>query len=300
LVWNGLKLQINVFAEKPGWITHRLDSELVFGSSNYKLHFGLQSKLKLLHMNFSSQTPFEPIINYYIPYYLLPEKKVAGAITVACLTHFEHDNSFKRIGWERALVNSDYFVAISKFTYEQAISQGVDKSKIKIITYGVSKHYKPTYNILIVGTSGKRKGQDFLQEVMKLCDHDKSLSWKSASEPGWDLDIICNDATDLRNAYGWADLIFVPSNLEGAHTGTLEALVSGVPVLSRDTGWARYELKNYVNIIKTYRQAADFILNSAREKNKLNKTSGFVAEDLGFSYDFWRSEHLKLFTELAN
>jgi hypothetical protein len=257
-------------------------------------------KRKIWHSGVFHQNIEKLIINYYLPYYLAPILKQKSVLTISCLTHYQPDNLLKKRGWDNALLNSDFFVAISKLAYDQALSHGVDKSKIRIIKYGPSKIYKPTFNVLIVGAPGVRKGEDFLKEVIDACVIDSSIVWKSASETGWGLETICKDGSDLRNAYDWADLLFVPSLLEGAHTGTIEAIFSGVPVLTRDTGWAKFELKNYVATVSKSNEAKDYILSAANKKNYFVKSNILALEKAGFSYTSWRNEHFALFNELIN
>jgi glycosyltransferase involved in cell wall biosynthesis len=293
-------LKINVFTERPGWITNRLAEELVLNSEYAKLYYGLKMKRKIWHSGVFHQNIEKLIINYYLPYYLAPILKQKSVLTISCLTHYQPDNLLKKRGWDNALLNSDFFVAISKLAYDQALSHGVDKSKIRIIKYGPSKIYKPTFNVLIVGAPGVRKGEDFLKEVIDACVIDSSIVWKSASETGWGLETICKDGSDLRNAYDWADLLFVPSLLEGAHTGTIEAIFSGVPVLTRDTGWAKFELKNYVATVSKSNEAKDYILSAANKKNYFVKSNILALEKAGFSYTSWRNEHFALFNELIN
>ena len=293
-------MKINVFTEKPGWITNRLAEELVLNSGCAKLYCGFKMKRKILLSEIFHHNVQKSIINYYLPYYLAPTLKQKGVLTISCLTHYQSDNVLKRRGWDNALLNSDFFVAISKLTYDQALSHGVDKSKIRVIKYGPSKLYKPTFNVLIVGAPGIRKGEDFLKEVMDSCAFDSSIIWKSASESGWGLESICEDGSDLRNAFNWADLLFVPSLLEGAHTGTIEAIFSGVPVLTRDTGWAKFELKSYVAVVSKSDEAKDYILSAADKKNYFAKSNILALENAGFSYTSWRNEHFALFNELIN
>jgi glycosyltransferase involved in cell wall biosynthesis len=293
-------LKINVFTERPGWITNRLAEELVLNSGYAKLYYGLKMKRKIWLSDVFHQNIEKSIINYYLPYFLAPILKQKGVLTISCLTHYQPDNLLKRRGWDNALLNSDFFVAISKLAYDQALSHGVDKSKIRVIKYGPSKIYKPTFNVLIVGAPGVRKGKDFLKEVMDSCVFDSSIVWKSASESGWGLETICKDGSDLRNAYNWADLLFVPSLLEGAHTGTIEAIFSGVPVLTRDTGWAKFELKSYVAVVSKSDEAKDYILSAANKKNYFAKSNILALEKSGFSYTSWRNEHFALFNELIN
>ena len=292
-------MKINVFTEKPGWITNRLAEELILNSEYAKLYYGFKRQRKILFTNIFDHNSQNSIINYYLPYYLVPILKQKNVITISCLTHYQSDNVLKRSGWDNALLNSDFFVAISKLTYDQALSHGVDKSKIRVIKYGPSNLYKPTFNVLIVGAPGIRKGEDFLKEVMDSCSSDSSIVWKSASESGWGLETICEDGSDLRNAFNWADLLFVPSSLEGAHTGTIEAIFSGVPVLSRDTGWAKFELKSYVSTISTSNAAKDYILSAANKKNSFANSNIMALEKAGFSYTSWRNEHFALFNELV-
>ena len=293
-------MKINVFTERPGWITNRLAEELVLNSGYAKLYYGLKMKRKIWLSDVFHQNIEKSIINYYLPYFLAPILKQKGVLTISCLTHYQPDNLLKRRGWDNALLNSDFFVAISKLAYDQALSHGVDKSKIRVIKYGPSKIYKPTFNVLIVGAPGVRKGKDFLKEVMDSCVFDSSIVWKSASESGWGLETICKDGSDLRNAYNWADLLFVPSLLEGAHTGTIEAIFSGVPVLTRDTGWAKFELKSYVAVVSKSDEAKDYILSAANKKNYFAKSNILALEKSGFSYTSWRNEHFALFNELIN
>jgi hypothetical protein len=293
-------LRVNVFTEKPGWITNRLAEELTLNSEYSKLYYGFKMKSKILYSSVLNLPARKPVINYYLPYYLAPTTKQQDSLTISCLTHYQPDNDLKRRGWNNALLNSDFFVAISQMAYDQALDHGVDESKVRIIKYGPSKIYQPTFNVLIVGAPGVRKGEDFLKEVMQFCAFDNSIIWKSASESGWGLETICTDGADLRNAYNWADLLFVPSTLEGAHTGTIEAIFSGVPVLSRDTGWAKFELKNYVSIISNSNKAAEYISSAANKKNFLAKANINTLKKSGFSYTSWRSEHIALFKELIS
>lgn len=229
---------------------------------------------------------------------MVPEKIVQNRVVISCLTHFEPDNSFKFLGWKRALLHSDFFVAISDLTYEAAVDNGVPKNKIKIIRYGADKKYRPYFNILIVGSPGNRKGMNFLRKLQSILLLESDIQWRSASETGWGLKTLCKDATDLTLAYAWADLLVVPSELEGAHTGTLEALKSGLRVLTRPTGWAHSELRDLVRIGNTEEEMAQVILDL--KSQKMNRVSFAHKEltSLGFTYDHWRAEHSKLFSSL--
>ena len=294
-------LKINIVTEKPGWITYRLASELASGLENSKIISGLASKFyfisalkNILSLNIATE------INYFLTYYLMPKYKKKNVIDVACLTHLELDNDFKTKGWERCLENADYFVAISEFTIQQALNLGVEKDKIEVIKYGVDDIYKENFNILLVGAAGKRKGLNFFEHLRSILSEESGFQWKSASENGWGIDSLNLNPNDLRIAYSWADVRIVTSELEGAHTGTLEALYSGLKVLSRPVGWAANELRDFVEIYETPNDMAIRLKNlrDIKFKEILPMLEGLKLND--FTYDKWRIEHNNLFTKLSN
>jgi hypothetical protein len=274
---------------------------LAIGLENSTVRYGFRSRFIMRNglKKFSKYSECKQI-DYYLPYYLVPENVSRNRVTIACLTHFEPENSFKNLGWKRAQLQSDFFVAISDLTYEAAIRNGVPKNRIKLIRYGVDKKYKPCFNILIVGSPGKRKGVNFLRKLQSILDSESDIQWRSASESGWGLKTLCRDASNLSLAYDWADLLVVPSELEGAHTGTLEAIESGLKVLTRPTGWAYSELRNLVEIRNTEEEMAQVILGLKSQKMDGPTLAKKELNDMGFSYDNWRTEHSKLFSSFFN
>ena len=291
---------VNIITEKPGWITHRMARELSLGFKQCSLVFGLKAKFRFL-MNFkqvkNSNLPDQ--IDYYLPYYLMPKKVSQNVINVVCVTHLELTSDFKRRGLENCLKNADFFVTVSAFTANQLLDYGVDKNKIQIINYGVDTLYKPYFNILLVGAAGKRKGLNFLKELMNFFSEDESIRWLSASETGWGIDTLGLNATDLRIAYAWADILIVTSDLEGAHTGTLEALYSGLKVLSRPVGWAANELSDFVETYETVSAMANRIRKLQVEKKRVIYPRYDDLDSRGFSYENWRNEHKLLFANLT-
>ena len=292
---------VNIITERPGWITHRMALELSSGLEQSTLVFGLKAKLRFL-MNFKkvSFSNLPQQIDYYLPYYLMPNKNKKNAINVVCVTHLELTSDFKRNGWENCLKNADFFVTISAFTTNQLLEYGVEKNKIKVINYGVDMHYKFYFNILLVGSAGNRKGLKFLKELMNVFSADKSIRWLSASETGWGIETLGLNATDLRIAYGWADILIVTSDLEGAHTGTLEALYSGLKVLSRPVGWAANELSDFVETFETVGTMANRIRQLQEEKGRRHYPKFNDLNSKGFSYENWRNEHQLLFDNLIH
>jgi glycosyltransferase involved in cell wall biosynthesis len=230
----------------------------------------------------------------------VPEKVDRRKFVISCLTHFEPENEFKINGWNRAIKNSDFLVAISDFTYEMALRNNVPKNRIMVIRYGVDDKYRNTFKILIVGRPGRRKGENFLNKLKFLLRFEKNIEWRSASESGWGLEVITSSAKDLTLAYAWADVLLVPSSLEGAHTGTLEALRSGLPVITRSVGWAYSEFKSFVTICDSEIEMATQIIRMKNEKVvKFNSTQKKL-DMLGFTFDNWRIKHQKLFAKFEN
>jgi glycosyltransferase involved in cell wall biosynthesis len=256
---------------------------------NSKLIFGYKRFL-----NFSDSP-----LTYFLPYFLF-DKERNSPLKVSLLTHHESNTKRKNDKWNEAINLSDHLIALSQLACDQAIRSGANPSKLSIIRYGVSDIYQPTFNVLLVGAPGKRKGQLFFQEVKDLLKSESSIQWKSASEQGWGLETICDSASNLKLAYDWADLLFVPSDLEGAHTGTLEALYCGVPILTRLTGWAYSELTPYVNVAANQIEAANQIRILAGQKIENFKKRNLELSKNGFSYDAWRKSHINIFGDLLN
>lgn len=292
-------IKVRVFTEKSGWITHRLARELLSEFKDSKIYSGRGFRFKNnLVSKLIPKSEKNTNIFYYLPYYLIPKSKDLNNISVSCLTHFEPSNPFKLEGWNRAISNSDYLIAISEFTYREALNQGVDKNRIQIIRYGVDDLYEPTFNVLVVGRPGFRKGTEFFNNLRFILRREKGICWRSASEPGWDLPIICDDASDLTYAYAWADILIVTSSREGAHTGTLEAIFSGVRVLSRPVGWAFSELREIVEIHESENSMAKRILELKSDKFENLEKSTSKLNPFGFTYDNWRIEHKNVFQNL--
>ena len=249
--------------------------------------------MKLFRMQFFD-------IVYFFPYYLFDNNiSKCGRISISHLTHFEIDNFFKRHMWFNALNSSDYFTAISKFTLEQITSSRTLTPNIKVIPYGLSPIYQPKFNILLSGNLGKRKGKDFFLQVRELCEKaNLDISWKSTTFNQWGLDYFDFDHSNLLVPYSWANLLLVTSELEGGHIGTLEALAMSLPVLTRPVGWARSELRDFVNIAETPLEMFHFI-EAMYSKWKI-ELHNYLLLQRTFSNEIFRLKHSELFRDLVN
>lgn len=294
------KPRILVVAEKPGWVLHRVARELKGReTSAFRFYYlwGIRRKLfgiivKLFGLHFFD-------IVYFFPYYLFDSNlSKCSKVSVSHLTHFEIDNTFKSDMWFHAISNSDHCTAISKFTLEQVSSSKIVTEGIDVIPYGLSPIYKPKFNVLLSGNLGKRKGKDFFLQVKEMCEIKKlDISWKSTKPNEWGLDYFNFDHSNLCVPYSWANLFLVPSELEGGHIGTVEALAMSIPVLTRPVGWARNELKNLVHIAETPLEMFQFI-DAMYSKWQIAIDNYHLLQNT-FSYEVFRLKHSILFEDLV-
>jgi glycosyltransferase involved in cell wall biosynthesis len=166
--------------------------------------------------------------------------------------------------WELALCEGDYqrlvrepsmarhLIAASSFTRSTLVEHGVPYGAVAVIPYGVdSRKFKPcphrSHNnsklqLLFVGRINQRKGIRDLVEAMRLVGSER-VELTICGRVVDDLSIfrqfgdrirILPDVSDDRliAAYQSADLFVFPSLAEGFGQVLLEALASGLPILS--------------------------------------------------------------------
>lgn len=167
--------------------------------------------------------------------------------------------------WELALPDEDFqhlveeprlaarFLCASSFTRQSLIENGADPSAIRVVPYGVDAqrfHPDPTQRsapggklrLLFVGRINQRKGIKYLLEALRLLQTDQiELTICGRIIDGLDLFKPFADritirpsvsAAELEQAYQAADLFVFPSVAEGFAQVLLEAMASGLPILS--------------------------------------------------------------------
>ena len=251
----------------------------------------------VLKTNFlwGQKKPFKEQIVYFLPYTYWDDRLVLGRKSVALLTHFEEGNEEKVKAWHKAINGASKLVAISNFVKMQAVEQGYGHKNIEVLPYGISAIYAPTLNVLVVGRPGNRKGIDFLLETTSNISQSVNVEFRCVGD-GWPIRSLKVPFDDLRLAYGWCDILFVPSGLEGGHTPTVEALAMGKEVLTRAVGWSAFELAEIVNTVDSPLEASKFISILARKKIEVaSPKTKFTAQ---FSYSNWTETHLQIFNSL--
>ena len=169
--------------------------------------------------------------------------------------------------WELALPPSDYrklveevtmaehWLAASTFTRATLTENGVDPARVHVIPYGVhldrftpgpewpdKGRAKRPLRLLFVGTINQRKGISYLMEAVRAFPADQvellvcgravdDLALFEGLSPQVRVRVSVSSA-ELRKAYQWADLFVFPSIAEGFGHVLLEAMASGLPILS--------------------------------------------------------------------
>lgn len=161
-------------------------------------------------------------------------------------------DDFARLSAEAQMAS--HFLCASSFTRQTLIENGANPNRIAVVPYGVdarrfapanepvSKAHKGKMRLLFVGTINQRKGIKYLLEALRLlrstqielvvCGRvvDNLELFKQA---GPRIDLRPSVSFDeLRCAYQKSDLFVFPSLVEGFAQVLLEALSSGLPILS--------------------------------------------------------------------
>lgn len=152
----------------------------------------------------------------------------------------------------RVSLNSDYLIAISSQTKDQAVSLGFERSKIKIINYGIDDNFftpikrsnSKTFRVGYVGSFPVRKNVSFAIKAVKMLK-DKDLTFKLharkdlqyenlKAQAGIDRRISfmgSSSEKDLPYIYDSFDVSVFPSIDEGFGLPILEAQTRGLPVI---------------------------------------------------------------------
>lgn len=148
---------------------------------------------------------------------------------------------------------ADKIIAVSEDTKTDLVSGGVSERKVEVLYIGVRtptiKKYDHPFTIGFLGTITKEKGiEEFINVVTKAKVNamvigdgpDRRLIPKEIKQAGFVRDVYAY----LRKI----DVLFLPTrHHEGISMAILEAMASGVPVVTTDIGGNREIIKNGYN-----------------------------------------------------
>ena len=183
---------------------------------------------------------------------------------------------------------ADCIVACSHFVREGLERCGVPEGKIRVVPYGVdvnrfspmAKHERDVgapLRVLFVGEVGLRKGvPDLLEALVRLGPARVVARFAGEVALAHErLDAFADVATFLGpvprvmmpEIYRWADVLVLPSIVEGSAAATYEALLSGLPVVATP------------NAGSIVRSGVDGFIVPIRDPEALAKTIGRYASD---------------------
>lgn len=160
------------------------------------------------------------------------------------------DSDFDRLCEEPRM--ADHWIAASSFTRRTLIEHGAPAERVHVAPYGVDlDRFTPgergpnpnqQLRILFAGTINQRKGIKYLLEAVRMLNTPQlqlvirgravdDLSLVRSLVPSADIGLSVSHA-ELLSAYRTSDLFVFPSVAEGFGHVLIEALASGLPILS--------------------------------------------------------------------
>ncbi|WEJ92061.1 MAG: glycosyltransferase family 4 protein [Klebsiella huaxiensis] len=197
------------------------------------------------------------IIRSLFLFKILDRKKYFVVFTPHCFSFIMNVSASKKRIYsfiEKILsYQNDVITTNSVFEYEQAILNGINKDRLKIVYNGVSfnklaKHdltsSNSVVNILFVGRFDRQKGYDYLTQIIQRLDKDKfffnivgdavhdnisKLDSKNVLYHGW------KKKDELCDFFSSNDFLIMPSRWESFGLVAVEAQMNGLPVLANNT-----------------------------------------------------------------
>jgi glycosyltransferase involved in cell wall biosynthesis len=184
---------------------------------------------------------------------LLEEAELEPAFSGTLNSHILPEWLEERLDKEIAL--ADHILVGSFFVRESFVKEGIPAEKLEVIPYGVdTRLFEPAprkpqndcFKLLFVGQIGQRKGVSYLLRAYQQFQDPKTLltmvgkiqgdgsAFRSYRELFRHIDHV--PRTYLRDIYQQADVFVFPTLVEGMPLVVLEAMASGLPVITTPNG----------------------------------------------------------------
>ena len=235
---------VNIKVQPDAWVLEKI-----------VLRLGSISEVKL-----SQQIDNQAKLNYFFNYFQFEETNTP---TAAFFTHIEERSPKLTDAWWQTVDAVDVCVFMSEM-YRQTVKDKFPYKPCVLISPGVDFHsFRPRkLRIGVIGrayTETGRKGEELLHKVVS--DHPE-IEWVVTGE-NWGLESFHVGDEELPNLYRSLDYVLITSAYEGGPMSALEALSSGVPVISPEIGWMPelphipYEVGNLDDLSKVLRSLSD-------------------------------------------
>jgi len=269
--------KVRIVTEQPGWIMHRMASEIqkYLGNNNVRINEDWE------HAD----------IHYYINYGKFSRRPQTGLV-VANFTHYDPDTLSDR--FIEVANEVDYCICISEKTADDLRHFGAEDKKISVIVIGADETFKPKLTLGIVGRvyKGGRKGEDIVDALAQDPDVMRHVRIVATNDD-WNVNVWKFD--ELGDFYRSIDYLLVPSRLEGGPVPFMEALACGTLSIAPPLGvipqfphipYTTGDIDQLKQVVK--RLAKEHIAQRAHFSNHMS----------GLDWSGWAIKHEKLFRKL--
>jgi hypothetical protein len=209
---------VNIKVQSDAWVLEKMALKLT----------------EIPEVRLSTQTNNQAKLNYFFNYFQFEEVRTP---TAAWFTHIEERSPEVSDIWWQTVDAVDVCVFHSEM-YRRTVKEKFPSKECITISPGVDfDSFRPRkLRIGIVGRAYPetgRKGEALLQSV--VADHPE-IEWVVTGQ-NWGVKNLSVSDDELPSLYRGLDYVLITSAYEGGPMSALEALASGVPVISPDIGW---------------------------------------------------------------
>ena len=311
------KVKILIIPDLLFWITGRIAKEIKNAAPcNFDVHICSGNGIINLTEKFPKFIKSVNIVHFLTPHLSTQYKNLFfdNSAFVSTIHHIESENSIEPATY------SDSIMTVSQQWHDKLIEHGVDRKKLVMVQNGIDislfrpssaiekqslrKKFKIPDNAFVVGFSAKktsdtcdRKGVDILEALIRFStfENRKKIFWLIRG-PGWN-DLVKNlrsqgcelayfpfvdNDEELSESYRIMDVFLVTARIEGGPVPLLEAMASGLAVITTPVGVSLEIIEHghngYIVSFNDYKTIYEFIVKLIEDPNK-RKTIGSKAHE---------------------